>query len=144
MGKHSSDDTMEEMGISIEDLDLNSASETPFEFEVKSPTTGKGIGAFISVYGDSAERVRKFTLKAANRRRQEDADKRKAGKEHQIVPLEETIDYFIDQACVRVATWRGFKQEPTPENIRLLMERNSRIRDQVMEASNNAANFLKV
>lgn len=130
--------------VSLEDLDLTVGSEQAFELELVSPKTGKPMGVFISVLGDNAPSVQKFLRKHINKARQEDANRVKRGRDEEVRLIEEDVEFAIESCVVRAVGWRNIRDEFTPDNVRKLFTKNPLIRRQVLEASNNAANFTKV
>lgn len=133
---------MSKKGLSFEDLDLISASENAFEFEYLR-ADGSDTGVFISVLGSQSPKVQDWVRKTLNRRKSQELLASKRGKD-----LERTIEddeqFGIDAAAIRIVNWRGITGfEYSPENASKLMERNSELREQVFEASNNLGNFTK-
>ena len=61
--------------------------------------------------------------------------------------IEEAEATLVDSAVVRIITWRGLEEdgavvEPTPENFKRIMTELDWVRSQVIEESDNAANFI--
>jgi|694.fasta_scaffold53224_5 hypothetical protein len=129
-------------GLSFDDLDLVSASENAYEFEYLR-ADGADTGIFITVLGKDAPKVQDWVRKALNKRSTQDKMAAKRGKEIERT-IEDDEQFGIDAAAIRVVGWRGITNfEYSPENATKLMERNSEIREQVFEASNNLGNFTK-
>jgi hypothetical protein len=129
-------------GIDILSLDQVSAADTPFEFEVKD-AAGQPMGLFLSILGNDADRVQKFTRRKVNEDRRNQLLRMKKGKLDEFTPIESDIEYSIEACLVRTVGWRGAKQSFSADLARTLFERNRFIRDQVLEESANAANFLQ-
>lgn len=131
--------------ISISDLDLSSASNDGYEFEVRSPRTGNGLGVFLTVLGDQSEKVTAFTRKRQNEKRREAAIAMRRGRPSDDVDTVEDDESFVVEACiVRTVSWRGLAEEFSESNARRLFTTNREIRRQVLEESANLANFTKV
>jgi hypothetical protein len=130
--------------VSLEDLDLTAGSEQAFELELVSPKTEKPMGVFIMVLGDNAPSVQKFLRKHINKARQEDVNRTKRGRDDEVRLIEDDVDFAIQSCVVRTVGWRNIKEEFNEENARKLFTKNPLIRRQVLDASNNAANFTKV
>jgi hypothetical protein len=128
-------------GLSFEDLDLVSASENAYEFEYLR-SDGGDTGVFITVLGSQAPKVQDWVRKTLNRRKSQDQLAAKRGKEVERT-IEDDEQFGIDAAAIRVVGWRGITEPYSAENATRLMERNSEIREQVFEASNNLGNFTK-
>jgi hypothetical protein len=128
-------------GLSLADLDLVTASENAFEFEYLRPD-GRDTGVFVTVLGKDAPRVQGWVRKTLNRRKTQDTLAAKRNKEIERT-IEEDEQFGIDAAAIRIVAWRGINEEYTHENALILMERNSELREQVFEASNNLGNFNK-
>ncbi len=128
--------------VSIEDLNLSRQCEEEYEFEYVDPA-GNNTGVFISVIGRHADRVRKFNSQEVNKMRRQRMLAAKKGNKDDFTPIEEDLDYLINDAAVRISKWRGIDQECTHENARKLCEINSLIREQVVDNSNDLANFTK-
>jgi len=129
-------------GLSFEDLDLVTLSENAYEFEYLRTDDGD-TGIFITVLGKEAPKVQNWVRKALNRRSTQDKLAAKRNKEVERT-VEDNEQFGVDAAAIRVVAWRGITgYEYSPENATKLMERNSEIRDQVFEASNNLGNYSK-
>jgi len=122
--------------FSLDDLDAKKACSVPYEFEYKFGN-GKGSGVFISVYGDESEHVAVETaaLMAAERARAN-----ALGDEYE----QDNMLIGKKLAALRIAGWRGIKEEYTPENALKLCLSNTSISDQVITHSKNIGNFIKL
>jgi hypothetical protein len=128
--------------LDIESFDLGEKCETPFEFELLDKF-GKGTGGFISVYGDDAPLVKSFVYKYSNNLRIQEAANERLGKKSKVRTIEEDISASNELVAIRVASWRGFKQECTFDNAVRLVSLNSLAREQILAASGDLANFTK-
>lgn len=130
--------------LSLSDLDSKQGADTPFSLDVLSPKTGRPLGVTIQVIGDQADAVQKFVRRELNTRRREEAMREKRGKDPVVQLIEDDEAFTIEATAVRTVGWSGIKEEFTPENAKRLYKLNPYIRQQVLEASSNAANFSKV
>lgn len=137
-------------GVDVTALDQVSASEVPFEFQVKDATgnpmtslddQGNPVPFCLQVLGDDAERVHKFMTRKVNEDRRNQKLRLHKGKVDEYTPIENDIEYSIDACIVRTVGWTGTKQAYSEELARTMFRRNKHIRAQVMEESANAANF---
>ena len=128
--------------VSLENLDLTKQCEDEYEFEYVDPA-GNRTGVFISVVGGQSERVRKFNAQEVNRMRRQEMLAKKKGKKEDFTPIEDDLEYLVCDAAIRITKWRGIDQECTPENSKKLCRINAVIRQQVIEHSNDLANFTK-
>ena len=127
--------------VDIDDLDLTTASDTPFDLEVLN-TKGVKNGIVIQVLGSESEKVQEWTNRQANRIRTQATQKTVTGKDR-VRTAEEDDEYIIESAAVRVVGWKGLKDEYTKENATRLMSRNVHVRMQVLTASNDLGNYSK-
>ena len=130
--------------FSINDLDVAKACETPFEFEVKDDETGKGTGIFISVIGGHAQVIADYVAKSLNERRTAEAMAIKRdprGKQTHVVPVEDDIEYSIEQTAIRITSWRNISDPYSPEAAIKLCKVNPTIKDQVFAKSEELKNF---
>ena len=57
--------------------------------------------------------------------------------------IEDDEDFGVDYAAIRIAGWKGIAEPFTPDAAKILCRNNREIREQIMEASDNLANFTK-
>ena len=127
--------------LSIDDLDLTAASDTPFDLEILN-IKGVKTGIIIQVLGSESEKVQEWTNRQANRIRTQATQKSVTGKD-KVRTAEEDDEYIIESAAVRVVGWQGLKDEYTKDNATRLMSRNVHVRMQVLTASNDLGNYSK-
>jgi hypothetical protein len=127
--------------LSIDDLDLTAASDTPFDLEILN-IKGVKTGIIVQVLGSESEKVQEWTNRQANRIRTQATQKSVTGKD-KVRTAEEDDEYIIESAAVRVVGWKGLKDEYTKENATRLMSRNVHVRMQVLTASNDLGNYSK-
>lgn len=132
--------------ISLGQLDAVSASDTPFEFEVQTPS-GAGMGIFLSILGSQSERVVKETNRLVNERRRADAIRQAVAGSRRpgdaVTPVEDDIGFGQRLSSVRIVGWRGIKEEFSPELALKLCQSNADISGQVLDKSNDMGNFIK-
>jgi hypothetical protein len=139
-----------EVSLSLDDLDANKASETPFEFEYVKPNGDKS-GIKLKVLGGQCDSVRAVAAELINERRKKEAYRKfasgKAGrgaqKPEEVDTVESDIEFGQRLAAVRLVGWSGIKNPWTAEGSLWLCQHNVDIANQVMEQSDNLANFMK-
>jgi len=132
-----------EQAISLDQLNLTKQSETSFEFEVVDDATGKGTGIYLSVIGAHSATVQNFIRKSLNERRRFEDMQEKRGKKSSFRPIEEDIEFGTELAAIRVTGWRGISEPFTPEGALKLCTINPPIKEQILKASEDIANFTK-
>ena len=129
--------------LSLDSLNLNKQCADAFEIEYID-AQGKHTGVFLSVVGAHSDIVRKFSVDETNRRRREEMKKsRRKSSADDFTPIEDDIDYIIRDAASRIVGWKGINQPYTPGDAITLCTINTLIRGQVVEASNDMANFTR-
>jgi hypothetical protein len=127
--------------LSLDDFDLSTASDTPFDLEVLN-TKGVKTALTLQVLGSESEKVQEWTNRQANRIRTQATQKSVTGKE-KVRTAEEDDEYIIESAVVRVIGWSGLAEPFNKENVTRLMARNVHARMQVLQASNELGNYSK-
>lgn len=135
-------------GVSLSSLNAVKASETPFEFEYITPDGGNS-GVFLSILGGQSEAVTKTAAKMINEHRRKKAAREMNAKFNsknnvEFDTLESDVEFGQRLAAVRIVGWRGINDPFTPENALLLCQTNKLIAAQVMEQSENLANFMRL
>lgn len=133
---------MSETLASLADFDQVSAAEQPFEFALKRPD-GSPSNVYLSILGDDAEKVQKFTTRRVNEDRRQQVLRAKSRKHDEYTPIEDDINFAIEACVVRTVGWRGMKEPFSPENARKLFTTSRDARAQVLEESAKAANFMQ-
>lgn len=136
--------------FSLSDLDATKASEGAFEFEYILPD-GEGSGVFLSVVGGQSETVQRESAKMINERRRQKAaiaaqNSMRGPRKGQVEfdPIESDIEFGQRLAACRLVGWRGITDPFTPENALRLCKTNSDIAAQIIQQSDNLANFMKL
>ena len=131
----------EEKLISIDDLDSASANEIPFEMPVLNQ---KGIdtGARILVIGSESQAYKDYVSAHFKKMGKAEADAKKRGKEVEKPSFDALIDDDATLASLITVGWKGFKEPFSKENAKRLYVSNSKLRNEVIEASKDDGNFL--
>ena len=134
------------MAFDIKKTNLAEQAENGYEFEVKLPD-GSSTDFFITVRGNLSPKVKKYSKDLFNKMQQKELNNKRKGKAEQPMDIEEAEATLVDSAVVRIITWRGLEEdgavvEPTPENFKRIMTELDWVRSQVIEESDNAANFI--
>jgi hypothetical protein len=116
--------------------------ETPYEFEVVSEVNGQGMGIFISVISQYAQKVNS-NLKGTLLVRQRVAEIRELTTSVTAFhSVEEERDFEIQSAVHRVVGWREVEEDFTYDNLLDVCSTNQSIRKQIIRASNTIGLFL--
>lgn len=132
---------MKNTGFSLDELNLVAASENSFEFEYIRGD-GRQTGVFLSVIGGQAPKVQEFVRKYFNQKRTQEAVAAKRGKEITRL-IEDDEEFGINYAAIRLVGWKGITEPFSAESAKILCSNNREIRDQIVEVSDNLANFTK-
>ena len=132
------------MAFDIKKTNLAVIAEAGYEFEVKLPD-GAATDFHITVRGNLSPKMKKYSKDLFNKMQMKEMQAKRKGKQD-MIDLDEAEETLIESAAVRVVTWKGLEEdgkvvEPTPENIKRVMAEHDWIRTQVIEESDNAANF---
>lgn len=132
--------------LSLADLNARAASEKAFEFEYL--IEGEGTGFFVSVLGRSSDTISKALNAEMNARRRklaiaEARNARARPGSAEFEPIEGDIEFGQRMAALRMVGWRGVPEPFTPEAALQLCQDNPDLAAQVVEASDNLANFMK-
>ena len=134
------------MAFDIKKTNLAEIAEAGYEFEVKLPD-GASTDFYITVRGNQSPKIKKFSKDLFNKMQMKDLQAKRKGKGEQPVDLDEAEATLIESAVARIVTWKGLEDdgkvvEPTQENIVRIMTELDWVRGQVLEESDNAANFI--
>ena len=134
------------MAFDIKKTNLAEQAEAGHEFEVKLPD-GSSTDFFITVRGNLSPKMKKYSKDLFNKMQMKELQAKRRGKGEQPVDLDEAEATLIESAAARIVTWKGLEEdgkvvEPTPENIKRIMQELDWVRGQVLEESDNAANFI--
>lgn len=134
------------MAFDIKLTNLSEKAEAGYEFEVKLPD-GSSTDFYITVRGNQSPKIKKFSKDLFNKLQIKELQAKRKGKAEQPVDLDEAEQTLIESAAARVITWKGLEDggkvvEPTPENIARIMTELDWVRKQVLDESDNDANFI--
>lgn len=134
------------MAFDIKKTNLAEQAEAGYEFEVKLPD-GTSTDFFITVRGNLSPKMKKYSKDLFNKMQMKDLQNKRKGKGEQPIDLDEAEQTLVESACMRVISWKGLEEdgkvvEPTPENVKRIMYEQDWIRAQVLEQSDDAANFI--
>ena len=134
------------MAFDIKLNNLSEKAETGYEFEVKLPD-GTSTDFFITVRGNLSPKMKKYSKDLFNKMQMKKLQAERRNKGEQPIDLDEAEATLIESAVARIVTWKGLEDggkvvEPTQENIVRIMTELDWVRTQVLEESDNAANFI--
>ena len=134
------------MAFDIKKTNLAEQAEAGYEFEVKLPD-GSSTDFYITVRGNLSTKVKKFSKDLFNQLQQKELQAKRKGKSDQPVDLDEAEETLVKSAVARIVTWKGLEDggkvvEPTQENFVRIMTELDWVRKQVLDESDNDANFI--
>ena len=134
------------MAFDIKKTNLAEQAEAGYEFEVKLPD-GSSTDFYITVRGNLSPKVKKFSKDLFNQLQLKELQAKRKGKADQPVDLDEAEETLIKSAVARIVTWKGLEDdgkvvEPTQENFVRIMTELEWVRKQVLDESDNDANFI--
>ena len=134
------------MAFDIKLNNLSEKAEAGYEFEVKLPD-GTSTDFFITVRGNQSPKMKKYSKDLFNKMQMKELQAKRRGKGEQPVDLDEAEATLIESAVARIVTWKGLEDggkvvEPTQENFVRIMTDLDWVRKQVLDESDNAANFI--
>ena len=134
------------MAFDIKLNNLSEKAEAGYEFEVKLPD-GSSTDFYITVRGNQSPKIKKFSKDLFNKMQMKELQAKRKGKAEQPIDLDEAEQTLIESAAARVITWKGLEDdgkvvEPTPDNIVRIMTELDWVRKQVLDESDNDANFI--
>ena len=134
------------MAFAIKKTNLAEQAEAGYEFEVKLPD-GSSTDFYITVRGNLSPKVKKFSKDLFNQLQLKELQAKRKGKADQPVDLDEAEETLIKSAVARIVTWKGLEDggkvvEPTQENFIRIMTDLDWVRKQVLDESDNDANFI--
>lgn len=128
--------------VDILSFDAVAESEQGFDLPMKG-TDGSDIGIKFKVLGRHSNAVQTWVKKQFQRLQREEIRAKRLNKEPDPADMEELKESNIEAACVRVIGWSGVKQEFTKDLLKQVLTKNPHFVDQIIEESNNDANFTK-
>lgn len=133
------------MAFDIVKTNIAELAEAGYEFEVKLPD-GTPSEFFVTVRGNHAPKVKTYSKKVFNQMQLKEREAKRKNRETDIT-LEEAEDLAVESALVRIVSWRGLAEDGkeikyTEENAKRIMRELDWVREQVLEESSIAANFV--
>ena len=134
------------MAFDIKKTNLAEQAEAGHEFEVKLPD-GSSTDFFITVRGNLSPKMKKYSKDLFNKMQMKELQAKRRGKGEQPVDLDEAEQTLVDSAVARIITWKGLEDggkvvEPNQENFVRIMTELDWVRKQVLDESDNDANFI--
>jgi len=125
---------------------ISAISEAGYEFELLYPGSNERTGAFVTVRGVQAPKVRAYSRKKYNEYQLKETQARRKGKEPDQLTLEDAEDLAIESAIVRIIDWKGITEDGievpfTKENAERILREHSWIREAVVVESDQLLNF---
>jgi hypothetical protein len=129
------------MAFDINKISFSTIAETGHEFQVCEPSGLPIEDVLITVRGELAPSVQHQQRLFIKRQEQASNKGNKNG-----LSTEDFEQMAIDAAVGRVISWKGFVAdgkpvECTPENVRMLLTKETWLRSQILEQSNDPTNF---
>jgi hypothetical protein len=138
-------------------LDIATAAENPFEFELTNPVTNEGLGVFISVIGSEGDTFQRYLRDESNRARRKSFEAQRNSKPDGPATVEEDEEKILRAIAVCMTGWRTVvdgKSEPTilwsgrkiefsRENAVAWMRKFRWVRTQINEQTGELRNFIK-
>ncbi len=131
------------MAISLSSLNIEKASDTPYSLEIIDEQSGQPTGITIDIIGEHSKVIADLIAKAVNGKREAARIAAKKGKDAPADKVEDDLLFGFELAAKRIIGWKGIEEDFTPENALTLVRTNPTIREQIMQASGNVANFTK-
>jgi len=143
--------------MDFDSLDLATASEKPFELELKHPQTSNGLGVFVSVIGSESNTFQTYLRREANAARLRNFERTRKGDGDKPMTVEEEEKAMVgalavcltgwrtvkDGKSVPTVTWGGKEYEFTQEAAVEWLRKFKWVRGQINEATGDLANFIK-
>lgn len=138
-------------------LDIATAAEQPFEFELKHPTEGNGLGVFVSVIGSESATFQAYLRREGNAARLRNFERQRKGGDDKPMTVEAEEEALIRALATCMTAWRtviggtskpvivwdGKELEFTQDNAAAWLTRFKFVRGQVNEATGELGNFIK-
>ena len=136
------------MAFNITEMNFAQIAEEGFEFELKNPLTGDGLEVYITVRGKLSPKMKKYNKSVFNKLQAKEIQNKKRGKDDRL-DLEEAEQMQREASLARIISWKGIEIEEGKElgNTEaefkevLMNPDNSWIVEQIIEESDNSANF---
>ena len=128
--------------IDILSFDAVKDSEQGFDLTLKN-ADGSDSGVVLVVLGKHSDKVTAWTKKKFNEYQRDAEMAKRRGKEVEPKSLDDLEEFNLSNAIVRVSGWKNVEQEFSEDLLKGALKRNPHWLEQVIEASDDAANFIK-
>lgn len=128
--------------IDINSFDAVKDSEQGFDVKINN-ADGTDSGVVLTVLGKHSDKVTGWTKKKFSEYQREAEMAKRRGKEVEPKSLDELEEFNLSNAAVRVTGWKNIEQEFSEELLKGALKRNPHWLEQIIEASDDAANFIK-
>ena len=135
------------MAFNITEMNFAQIAEEGFEFELKNPLTGDGLEVYITVRGKLSPKMKKYNKSVFNKLQAKEIQNKKRGKDDRL-DLEEAEQMQREAALARIISWKGIEKDGkelgnTEAEFKEILTNpdNSWIVEQIIEESDNSANF---
>lgn len=134
------------MGFDLKVNNLTQQSEAGYEFELSYPGSFEPTGAFVKVRGSNSSKVKAYGRKKYNEYIAKVQAAKRRGKEPEEITPEEADELQVESAIIRLIDWRGIDEDGKPvvfsqENAQRILSEHPWIATQIIEESDNLANF---
>ena len=133
-------------------LDIATAAEVPFEFELEHPESKEGHGVFLSVIGAESGTFQGHLKQEGNRARKRAFEGQRKGKNAEPPTVEEDEEAVLKALAICIKGWRtgtepvivwgADRLECTPDNAFRWLKHFRWVREQVNKATGELTNFL--
>jgi len=132
--------------LDLKVTNLAESAEAGYEFELLLPESMEKTGGFIKVRGRMSAPVRNHAKRKYTEYTQREMQAKRKGKELEAMTIDEAEDAAVENAIVRIISWRGIGKDGVEipfnkENADTILREHTWIRDAVMEESDNLLNF---
>lgn len=131
------------MVISLSALNVEKKCDTPYKLDIIDEQSGTSTGITLEIIGEHSKVISDLVAKAVNGKREAARLATKKGKDAPVEKVEDDILFGVELAAKRIVGWSGIEETFSPELAIELVKTNPSIREQVMNASGNMANFTK-
>lgn len=136
------------MALDLSVSNVSQWSEAGHRMELVIPGTYSGSGAFVTIRGTESKIAKTYLRKKFLEYQREELAKarNKSKQKDEVKTIEELEEENTELAITRIISWEGIIDEGkdvpfNSDNARRILTEHSWIRDQILEESNNLANF---
>lgn len=133
--------------LDLKKTDVAAMCEEGYKLQLHLPEVNTPLQAWITVRGKDAKKVVEFGEKKVEEMQLKEKIAKRKNKEVEPMSLTEMKDFGLESALIRVKSWEGIGEGKvelpcTEENIRRVFIDHPWIKQAVLDASDNLANFL--